>query len=406
MKLINALLKKAGLELRYSPARKRKNLTQLLLDLPLLRPYGFPPQFSYIVLILSHADLNLVQEAMDKNPQCRLKFIALWDGKPGVQKTMPIKHGCDTYEIPLGKLEDLRQKSFFEFVYYDPRNRPFAIDDVAQKLTDLGIQYFYVARPETIGVFHVARPETIGVFPNNSPNIEQLEQYIELFSGVQDQASRIVLARRIKALSTGHAGYFELSRYQEYFHPALPAIQAGDTIFDAGMGGSRYPTSRYAALVGKQGHVWPTLFLAATQALQQLDNVTVLPFALWNKMEMHSFHASKTNPGGSSIIGSNAEGEDIIQASMVTVDHVMQEKKIAKLDHLKMDIEGAELAALEGSIETIRIHKPNLNICLYHKHEDLLEIPKFIKRLNLGYKMYIGEHSARYIGTCLYATAR
>ena len=42
---------------------------------------------------------------------------------------------------------------------------------------------------------------------------------------------------------------------------------------------------------------------------------------------------------------------------------------------LKMDVEGAELDALKGAAETIRRHRPVLAICLYHKPEDLWQIP-------------------------------
>ena len=47
---------------------------------------------------------------------------------------------------------------------------------------------------------------------------------------------------------------------------------------------------------------------------------------------------------------------------------------------IKMDIEGAELAALKGCAETITRYKPKLAICVYHKPEDIFE---FVNKLNL-----------------------
>lgn len=54
-----------------------------------------------------------------------------------------------------------------------------------------------------------------------------------------------------------------------------------------------------------------------------------------------------------------------------------------------MDIEGAELSALKGAERTIREHKPKLAICVYHRREDLITLPRFILSLNPSYKLFL-----------------
>lgn len=45
---------------------------------------------------------------------------------------------------------------------------------------------------------------------------------------------------------------------------------------------------------------------------------------------------------------------------------------------IKMDIEGAEVAALWGARRTIAEHRPGLAICLYHRPEHLWQIPRLV----------------------------
>lgn len=70
---------------------------------------------------------------------------------------------------------------------------------------------------------------------------------------------------------------------------------------------------------------------------------------------------------------------------------------------IKMDIEGSELEALKGAKETIKQFKPKLAICVYHKKEDLLEIPQYILSLNPGYKLFLRNAASIPTDVVLYA---
>ncbi len=57
--------------------------------------------------------------------------------------------------------------------------------------------------------------------------------------------------------------------------------------------------------------------------------------------------------------------------------------------YIKMDIEGSELGALKGAEDILKKNRPYLAICLYHRKNDLLEIPTYIAKLLPDYKFYL-----------------
>lgn len=70
---------------------------------------------------------------------------------------------------------------------------------------------------------------------------------------------------------------------------------------------------------------------------------------------------------------------------------------------IKMNIEGAELAALQGSRQTILRWKPKLAISVYHRPSDLWEVAAVIDGIRDDYRFYLRQHDGGVIETVLYA---
>ncbi len=124
----------------------------------------------------------------------------------------------------------------------------------------------------------------------------------------------------------------------------------------------------------------------------QLKNIEMLPYGVWDKKDELHFNCAK---GGSSI---SDYGETVIKT--ISIDEILNGDKAT---FIKMDIEGAELKALIGAKETIRKWHPKLAISIYHKPEDLIELPVYIKELNPEYKFYLRHYSSSLFESVLYA---
>ena len=61
------------------------------------------------------------------------------------------------------------------------------------------------------------------------------------------------------------------------------------------------------------------------------------------------------------------------------------------------------MQALHGAVEMIKRGRPKLAICMYHKREDLITIPQFIKSIVPEYKLYLRAHFAYASELVLYA---
>jgi FkbM family methyltransferase len=78
------------------------------------------------------------------------------------------------------------------------------------------------------------------------------------------------------------------------------------------------------------------------------------------------------------------EGEEV---QVFTIDDIVQEKGLGGNGFIKMDIEGAEMQALEGARNTLAKVKPKLAIAVYHNYENALRCREIILKANPAYRV-------------------
>ncbi len=124
------------------------------------------------------------------------------------------------------------------------------------------------------------------------------------------------------------------------------------------------------------------------------QNVEIINAAAWVLKDLLHFQENTT---GSTVCSS---GSSVVQA--IDIDTIVGDEHVT---FIKMDIEGAELQALQGARNTILKNKPTLAICVYHKVWDFIDIPLYIISLNPGYRFYLMHYSSMCTETVLYAAA-
>lgn len=131
-----------------------------------------------------------------------------------------------------------------------------------------------------------------------------------------------------------------------------------------------------------------------TFANNHLNNVEMIPYAAWNDKEILRFCSSQYDAGAAVSIF----GDIDVQAD--SIDNIVADEEVT---FIKMDIEGAEYKALEGAKNTIRNCRPKLAISIYHKPEDIIELPVLILRLCPDYQFAIRHYTSDLVESVLYA---
>ncbi len=130
------------------------------------------------------------------------------------------------------------------------------------------------------------------------------------------------------------------------------------------------------------------------KSINRKEDIVVFTKALYDKEQNLSFDNDVSR---GSHITDDINNENIIGA--VRLDELIEDK----VTFIKMDIEGCELRALKGAENSIKKYRPKLAICIYHKYEDILEIPEYLMSLNLNYRFYMRHHTMSVDETVFYA---
>ena len=116
--------------------------------------------------------------------------------------------------------------------------------------------------------------------------------------------------------------------------------------------------------------------------------VVVAPKGLWSSEGSMSLHVGVLNSGISSLVIERG-GEDV-EVALTTIDQLVSDLRLPRVDYIKLDIEGAEREALRGARRTLANHRPRILLESYHRHDDLEVLPRIIAEAQPDYKLGCG----------------
>ncbi len=186
--------------------------------------------------------------------------------------------------------------------------------------------------------------------------------------------------------------YFVALDFDYYTH--FYKLKNGDVIIDAGAN-EGYLSIFFSKLAGNLGKVYA--FEPDSYNIKKINenldlnkdcvnSVFIEDKLLWNSDELVDFCESGTV--GSSAIWISDQSK-VVKKQAITIDSWVKQNNLSKLDFIKMDIEGAEIEALDGCIETIAKFKPNFAIASYHIVDGkptYIAVEAFFKKINYPYK--------------------
>jgi len=127
--------------------------------------------------------------------------------------------------------------------------------------------------------------------------------------------------------------------------------------------------------------------------VSKFERVKIINKGLWREDAVLSFHGK--GDGFSRI-----SDEGSTQISVTPIDEAVGDDKVT---FIKMDVECAELEALRGAAKTIIRCKPRCAISIYHKPEDIIELPLYLLSLVHDYRFYLRHCTIGTVQTVLYA---
>ncbi|MBR4742445.1 MAG: FkbM family methyltransferase, partial [Desulfovibrio sp.] len=201
----------------------------------------------------------------------------------------------------------------------------------------------------------------------------------------------------LEGVSEGSKNFFFDSNWkmQQYAIPGACEVKPGDIVIDAGafIGDTAL---YFAQIVGTLGKVYAfepipeTIeILKKNIEINRMGNIIrVVPKAISNKSHILHF----TNMGSDSTAIEPAvminHKDKLQRIEAISLDNFVDINLIERVDFLKADLQGFDVAFIEGGIKTIEKFSPKCALTVYHKELDVVQLPSLLLKAQPKYKLW------------------
>jgi len=203
-------------------------------------------------------------------------------------------------------------------------------------------------------------------------------------------------------------GQFWIPRGNDYFLPFHlaeqqvglydrpgPGVRAGDVVLDCGANVgvyTRHALQAGAALVVAIEPAPPSLECLRRNLAAEVaaGRVIICPKGVWDREDWLTLYIDPQNTAAASFLNQDPKARAVERVPLTTIDTLVSELGLERVDFIKMDIEGAEPNALRGAAQTIRRFRPRLALAAYHAPEHPAVIPKLVRELAPTYRAACG----------------
>ena len=293
------------------------------------------------------------------------------------------------YEKICEKIERLQMYGFFN-LHYMNNEMVYDYYHILDKLLDTKVysKEFITLMKNLVQLWNTKYDFPRFYRPHNREYIlTEMEKIAKVYDILEDDFSKKSYENILKYRFSGENKYLsEIVTENQYFQNDIFGFTDNEVMIDGGAAQGDTAIKFIKLCGGQYSKIYS--FEANQEYCKGMkycfknENVEVINKGIFNKKANLFWHEN----GHGSFLSESLVSD--INIKVDSIDNLIKDN----VTYIKMDIEGSEVQALVGAERLIKKDNPKLAICIYHKENDLWEIPLLIKKLNPQYKIYIRQH--------------